>query len=95
MSHDLLVQMAYWPVENAVVDLPIKMKGNLKCSSSILLSPLGAQNKDIRAALQSLLGSLHNGYKNVNQKVNLCCLKLNRAYSMSFNSSNVGKFFWS
>ena len=28
-------------------------------------------------------------------KVNLRCLKLNRAYSISFNSSNVGKLFWS
>ena len=26
-------------------------------------------------------------------KVNLRCLKLNRAYSISFNSSNVGQFF--
>jgi len=37
------------------VDLPIKVKGNSKCSSSNLFSPLGAQNKDIGAALQTLL----------------------------------------
>ena len=43
------------------------------------------------------LGSLRNddgdGYENVTEKVNLRCLKLYRAYSISFNSSNVGKFF--
>ena len=33
--------------------------------------------------------------ENVTWKVNLRCLKLYRAYSISFNSSNVGKFFWS
>ena len=27
--------------------------------------------------------------------MNLCCVKLYRAYSISFNSSNVGKCFWS
>ena len=44
------------------------------------------------------LGSLRNedgnGYENVTQKVNLRCLKLNRAYSISFNSSKVGIFFF-
>ena len=42
-------------------------------------------------------GSLRNddGDENVSYwKVNLRCLKLNRAYSISFISSNVGKFFW-
>ena len=29
------------------------------------------------------------------KKVNWRCLQLYRAYSISFNSSNVGKFFWS
>ena len=33
--------------------------------------------------------------KTFTYKVNLRCLKLNRAYSISFNSSNVVKFFWS
>ena len=37
------------------VDLPIKVKGNSKCSSSNSFSPLGRQNKDIGAALQTLL----------------------------------------
>ena len=40
-----------------------------------------------------------NGYgratKTFTYKVNLRCLKFNRAYSISFNSSNVGKYFWS
>ena len=44
-------------------------------------------------------GSLRNddagdGYENVTLKVNLLCLKLYRAYSISFNSSNVGNSFW-
>ena len=42
-------------------------------------------------------GSLRNDdgddYENVTQKVNLRCLKLSHAYSISFNSSNVGKSF--
>ena len=39
----------------AIVDLPIKVKGNSKCSSGNSLSPLGAQNKDISATSQMLL----------------------------------------
>ena len=35
-----------WPVKKAIVDLPIRMTGNSKCTSGNLLSPLGAQNKD-------------------------------------------------
>ena len=38
--------MSYdWPVINAIVDLPIKMKGNSNCSSGNLLSPLGARTR--------------------------------------------------
>ena len=44
MCHD-------WPVQKATVDLPIRMQGNLKCTSGNLLSPLGAQNKGFGAAL--------------------------------------------
>ena len=44
-----------------------------------------------------IVGSLSNndgdGYENVTYEVNSRCLKLYRAYSMLFNSSNVGKFF--
>ena len=44
------------------------------------------------------IGSLNNndgeGYKSVVLKVNSRCLKLYRVYSISFNSSNVGKLFW-
>ena len=39
----------------AIVDLPIKVKGNWKCSSGNSLSPLGAQNKNISAISQMLL----------------------------------------
>ena len=34
-----------WPVKNAVVDLPIRLKGNMKCISAILLSPLGPRTR--------------------------------------------------
>ena len=47
----------------------------------------------------NLIGSLRNddgdGYENVTWKVNLRCFKLYRAYSISFNSSNFGKFYYS
>ena len=52
-----------------------------------------------------ILGSLYNddgggdgygyGYENVTYKVNSRCLKLDRTYSISLNSSNVGKVFCS
>ena len=44
-----------WPVKNAMVDLPIKMKENSKRFSGYSLSSLGGQNKDISTALQTLL----------------------------------------
>ena len=44
-----------WLVKKAIVYLPIRMKGNSKPTSGNLLSPLGAQNKDLSAALQTLL----------------------------------------
>ena len=48
MPHD-------WPVKNDIVEMPIKMKGNSKRTSGVSLSPLGAQNEDLGAALQTLL----------------------------------------
>ena len=44
-----------WPVKNAIVDLSIWLKGNLKSISGNLLSLLAAQNKDISAASETLL----------------------------------------
>ena len=44
-----------WLVKNAIVDLPIRLKGNSKRVSSNSLSPLGAQNNDIGAASQTLV----------------------------------------
>ena len=35
-----------WSVKKFIVDLPIRLKVNLKCTSGNLLSPLGAQNQD-------------------------------------------------
>lgn len=43
-----------WPVKETIVKLPTRMKGNLKCTSCNLLSPLEAQNKDIGTASQIL-----------------------------------------
>ena len=48
MCHD-------WPVKKAIVDLPIRMKGNSNCISGNSLSSLAAQNKDVSAVLQMLL----------------------------------------
>ena len=39
-----------WPVKKVIVDLPIKLKGDLKRTSGNSLSPFGAQNKDVGAA---------------------------------------------
>ena len=43
------------PVRNPIVDLPIRMKGNLKRTSGNSLSPLGAQNGDFGAASRILI----------------------------------------
>ena len=43
--------------------------------------------------LRSLSNNDDDGYENVTLKVNSRCFKLYRAYSISFNSSNVGEFF--
>ena len=43
------------PVKNAFVDLPIRLKGKLKHTPGNSLSLLGAQNKDISGASQTLL----------------------------------------
>ena len=44
-----------WPVKKAIVDLPIRLKGNLKRISSNLLSSLEAPTKDLSTASQTLL----------------------------------------
>ena len=48
MGHD-------WPVEKAMVDLPVGLKKNLKRTSGNLLSLLKTQIKDLGAAFQTLL----------------------------------------
>ena len=45
--------------------------------------------------LRSLRNDDGDGYKNVTKKVNLSCPKLNLAHSISLNSSDVAKLFWS
>ena len=42
-------------LKKAIVDLPIRLKGNLKRISGNLLSSLGAQTKDLSTASQTLL----------------------------------------
>ena len=54
MYQDLRAQHD-WPVENTIVDLPIKTKENSKGTSGNSLSPLGAQNENIGAASQTSL----------------------------------------
>ena len=44
-----------WLIKKAIVDLPIRLKGNWKPTSSNLLSLLGAQSKDLSTASQMLL----------------------------------------
>ena len=55
MRHD-------WPVKNAIINLQIRMKGNLKRTSSNSLNPSGAQNRDLGAASQMLLTKLRLNY---------------------------------
>ena len=43
------------PIKKAIVDLPIRLKGNWKPTSGNLLSLLGAQSKDLSTASQMLL----------------------------------------
>ena len=47
-----------WPVEKAIVDLPVRLKENSKRVSGNSSSPLGAQNKDYGASSETLLTRL-------------------------------------
>ena len=44
-----------WPVKKAIVDLLMRLKGNSKCISGNLLSPVGGPEQGFRAASQTLL----------------------------------------
>ena len=44
-----------WHVKKAIVDLPVKVKGNSKRTSSNSSSPLVAKNKNIGVASQTLI----------------------------------------
>ena len=52
-----------WPVKNATVDLPIRLKRNLKYISGNSLILSGAQNMDIGATSQMLLTQLDYVYQ--------------------------------
>ena len=51
MRHD-------WPVNKAIVDLPISLRGNSKGTVGNSSSLMGAQNKDIGATSQTLLSEV-------------------------------------
>ena len=55
MYQDLSTCHDWAVLTKAIVDLPIKLKGNSKCTSVDLLKPLGAQSKDLGAPFQTLL----------------------------------------
>lgn len=67
-----------WAVLNAIVDLPVRLKGKLERISSNLLCLSGAQNKDISAASQML----------VNQKEMKVMFLNNRHKQVSLDISN-------
>ena len=54
-----------WPVRKVIVDLPIRMKGNSKCTSVNSSSPLGAQNMYLGTASQTNTFDLYVNYMNV------------------------------
>ena len=57
--------MSYdWSVINAIIDLPIKMKGNSKCSSgNLIVESVGGQNEHVGAASQTLLTEVKLGLR--------------------------------
>ena len=56
---------------------------------------IGTQTVNRLAIIGSLSNSDGDGYENVTWTVKSHCFKLYRAYSISFNSTNVGDLFWS
>ena len=53
--HQDLIRRHDLPVEEVIVNLPVRMKGNSKRTSGNSLSRLGSQTKDIGAPSQTLL----------------------------------------
>ena len=70
-----------WPVKNAIVQLPIRLKKKKEMHFCYLVESIGAQNKDIGAASQMLLTKV---------KLRLPC-RLQRLYS----STKCHLFFYS
>ena len=70
----------------------------VKLSPDCKIIQLLTFDSNLIPSLATTLGSLSNndsdGYENVIYKVKPHCFKLDRTYSMSFNSSNVGNIFW-
>ena len=52
----------HWPVKKAIVDLPIRLKGNSNLRYGNSLSLMGPQNKDLGTSLQILLFGVSKHY---------------------------------
>ena len=69
-----------WPVEKAIVDLPIRLKENSKRVSGNSSSPLAAQNKDYGASSQTLLTEVELRLRR-RRRIVPCNITLRRARS--------------
>ena len=68
-----------WSFRKAIVNFPIKKKGNSKHSSVNSLNPLGTQNKDLGTASQTILTSV---------KLHLRCIRAATSFNACPWSSN-------
>ena len=57
-----LTMCHHWPVKKAIVDLPIRLKGNSNLRYGNSLSLMGPQNKDLGTSLQILLFGVWKHY---------------------------------
>ena len=69
-----------WPVEKAIVDLPMRLKENSKRVSGNSSSPLAAQNKDYGASSQTLLTEVELRLRR-RRRIVPCNITLRRARS--------------
>ena len=69
-----------WPVEKAIVDLPVSLKENSKRVSGNSSSPLGAQNKDYGASSETLLTKVELRLRR-RRRIVPCNITLRRARS--------------
>ena len=69
-----------WPVEKAIVDLPMRLKENSKRVSGNSSSPLAAQNKDYGASSETLLTKVELRLRR-RRRIVPCNITLRRARS--------------